>query len=1477
MNLLANIPGKRLAQRRPHPASTGQRWLAIAAWLAALGVGLALNWRLGWPEREATLFFGVIYVLASAFSVRLPGGAYVGLENTAIAAAVLVVGHQRAMLIAPAIGGPLALVLLGLTYLFRQTGRYRSTLIVERLWDSASLALCALATGWLYEQAGGHVFPQALEPMAFLLVIGLVLGFFLLRLTTLAVWLAFSRLNARPYYRDHGWTLVTSGLIATLIFAPMLAAQGSVGEGAPWLLLIPYGAGVLLLYNINATQMNHLDRIDDLRTLNSVGQVLTATLEFDELLETLRDEIGKLLDVSGFYLAMYDRERAQVEFPMQYENGVPLPPAWRVFSNGMTEYIITHGRSVLLQHHVPDHARAFGIDASGWQSRTFLGVPIFAGQEVIGVIALRHFEQEYAYDENDQRLLETIAAAAGVALQNAQLYTRSRRQGVELTSLNKVSSLVSASLDLNEVVQTICAVAKDVMHADKSAVFLLDHQLNATVLAGWEGLSENYREQSKLIALSSSRALSVRRGEPVILENVNDDIRVDDVRELITSEGFQAAVEVPMRSSDSIIGSLVVYYEKPRRFDTNEIELMGTLAGQVAIAVENARLFDAINTQRGELETLYETGRLVNASLNVANVLKAVARGILNAVEGDLCVALLESDDGSHLRVEQSYRKAGSRLYSQQAPATRYPLADLPELAPSAESPHVLALDGLPDGLLKQSAEELGLKSGLALPLVIHRELVGLLLVGSQNEAPRVAPETQQLAAALADQAAVAVQNARLFERTDVALARRLDQLATLEMLAQQMTRRLDLQAVIDLLVDAAATSTEAEIAALLLLDPNAQVLRQMAAVGSEAVNAPKVWPADKGLTGLAIQTGNVVLASEVSEHAEYVETTAGIRSELAVPVLLDNRRLGVINLESTRPAAFRPEQVDFVSNLAEHAAIAIQNAQLFEAVQRRADEFQTLRAVAIDLLSSSDSKHTLQVIAQQAVDQTGARDIHIYLYDNQTGQLSFGTSLWNTGEVDLEFASPRPDGITMTVARSGEPMVVRTPQTHPIFEKVMDSVRWQEMGGIVSMPLFKRDQVIGVFNIAFDNPTRITDDTLHFLDLLSTQAALAIDNALLLEETLQNRNNLQAILDSINDGILMFDVENRLQMVNPRVEYLLNVRAEEFVGKDFVTIIRQLARLKEEEPAYEWRELIKLARGIQANPYAMTRRSYTIEKPGFRAIEELSIPVAGQDEQLLGRLFVLRDTTREHEIEVYRQEMSHMIVHDLRSPLAGIITGLTMALDEMAYMPEDLHADTLGASLRVALNSGNQLLRLVEEILDVNKLETGEMPLTLEPVNLKDVAERCRELLSGTAIEANIGINIDGPDDLPPVEADADKIERVFVNLMDNALRYTPDGGTISVTIRPAETFQTVIVGDSGEGIREEDRDKIFDRFYQGDVKRRKRGAKGSGLGLTFCRLAVEAHSGSISVGESAEGGAAFTFTLPVRAAVEEQPDQTD
>jgi signal transduction histidine kinase len=236
----------------------------------------------------------------------------------------------------------------------------------------------------------------------------------------------------------------------------------------------------------------------------------------------------------------------------------------------------------------------------------------------------------------------------------------------------------------------------------------------------------------------------------------------------------------------------------------------------------------------------------------------------------------------------------------------------------------------------------------------------------------------------------------------------------------------------------------------------------------------------------------------------------------------------------------------------------------------------------------------------------------------------------------------------------------------------------------------------------------------------------------------------------------------------------------------------------------------------------------------------------------------------KEHllELQRVRQETSDLIVHDLRNPL-GIIYGI-LNMFEMV-LPEDVLHDNREL-LDLASSGCERMQRLVDSLLDVAKLETGEMRLNLASTNLRPIMEEAAHRQALSAQLREVTLRTVFPDDLPLVVIDTEQIDRVLTNLTDNALKYTPEQGQITLQIEVGQEMVAVSVTDTGTGIPDEERERIFERFAQVSGGRPTR--RGFGLGLTFCKLTVEAHGGQIWVEAGPHGiGSRFVFTLPIAA----------
>lgn len=249
---------------------------------------------------------------------------------------------------------------------------------------------------------------------------------------------------------------------------------------------------------------------------------------------------------------------------------------------------------------------------------------------------------------------------------------------------------------------------------------------------------------------------------------------------------------------------------------------------------------------------------------------------------------------------------------------------------------------------------------------------------------------------------------------------------------------------------------------------------------------------------------------------------------------------------------------------------------------------------------------------------------------------------------------------------------------------------------------------------------------------------------------------------------------------------------------------------------------------------------------------------VADGDEVVLQ--WIYRDLANQLALEQLRQDLIVMLVHDLKSPLANVISSLELITPTIQKSRRDPELLLL---LDLATRSSHQLKRLIDSLLDIRRLEAGQPLGHVSAVHLQKLAENAYEIEQPNLERRGIIVSKELPDDLPPAHVDENMMERVLLNLLDNALKYSGDGQLITISAREAgDGMLLLTVTDEGQGIPEEYRERIFDKYerIQGD-----KAGKGLGLGLAFCRLAVEAHGGRIWVDDGPNGGARFNVTMPI------------
>lgn len=343
-----------------------------------------------------------------------------------------------------------------------------------------------------------------------------------------------------------------------------------------------------------------------------------------------------------------------------------------------------------------------------------------------------------------------------------------------------------------------------------------------------------------------------------------------------------------------------------------------------------------------------------------------------------------------------------------------------------------------------------------------------------------------------------------------------------------------------------------------------------------------------------------------------------------------------------------------------------------------------------------------------------------------------------------------------------------------------------------------------------------------------------------------QERNRVRAILNSMADGVIALDKYGRVILINPVVENMFKIEASHCIGSLLIKAIRN-------------HELEQLFNRALFSEQSVVNMELQVLRPEPRVFRVHVTPLRGNEDEKIGVVGLLTDVTERRKLERMRTEFVANVSHELRTPLTSINGFVETLLDGALEQPA-----VARNFLDIIHNEGKRLANLIEDLLKLSRLEDRRTKLNKQPVDLAEVILNTVTMFEARALEKKIQLTTDIPRELPPVPGDPGFLAQVMINLVDNALKYTLEGGSVRIAVSQPGGQVKVSVCDTGIGIPQESLPRVFERFYRVD-KARSREMGGTGLGLSISKHIIEAHGGKIMV-ESSPQGSTFSFTLPLQ-----------
>jgi PAS domain S-box-containing protein len=995
-----------------------------------------------------------------------------------------------------------------------------------------------------------------------------------------------------------------------------------------------------------------------------------------------------------------------------------------------------------------------------------------------------------------------------------------------LRLLLEASSTLLGSLSVERMLPEILDLASRTLAADAYALWRKDATDGSWSVAASAGLPDGYVESATAAIRGQGDAILL--DEPLVAEDIATADWIGAAhRQAHEQAGTRAMLVSGLRYADRVVGTLVFYYRNTRAFSEAEKSAASLLANIAAAAIGTAELYEGQRRLAEDQRFVAQASELLGSSLEYERTLSNVA-ALAVPHFADWCAIDMLEPDGSLSRLAVAHvDPAKVQLADELAekyppdPEAPYGVPNVirtcrPELfAEISDELLVEATKETPE--LLELLRELGLRSSMCVPLVARDRALGAITFIAAESGRRYDERDLAVAQDLARRAAIAVDNALLFRETQAARREALDSLA-----------------VVDAIFAAAPVG-------LAFMDANFRYVRV-----NEALARINGLPAEAHFGRTLRDVLGDELARTIEPYHRHVlesgEPILDLAVEGRVAAAPDEARNWLVSYYPVRDAT------DQVIGVGVVITDVTERERARAAAEASGERLRVLAEASQQLAGSLDYESTLANLSTllvprfadwYAVDIAeggGFRRIAVVHKDPDK-------DTW--ARKSMELFAPEAGELegTARAVRTGEAVLYRTISDELLAASTLSKehhevLRQLGMESAMCVPLTAAGRTFGALMLVSADPDRLFDEEdLDFAKHLGRRAAVAVDNARLYRES-ERRARAALVVQHVADGVLLVNNEGVIRLWNPAAEQITGLPASEALGRRAAELFA------------DWESVAGLAARAE-------------HRPVMKAISVngrelwLSITAVGFDN---GSVFAFRDLTEERAVETLKSDFVSTISHELRTPLAAIYgAALTLRREDILLVEPQRTG-----LLEVIASESDRLARIVNDVLWVSRLESEGLRTRIEAC---DAVELARGIVDAARqyIPPGIKLELAAPKkELPRVAADPDKMRQVLTNLVENAVKYSPDGGHVTVEVAVSGPRMRFAVKDEGLGVPPAEHRRIFEKFYRLDPDL-TRGVGGTGLGLYITRELLERMGGQIWVESSGSGGSTFVAELPL------------
>ncbi len=911
----------------------------------------------------------------------------------------------------------------------------------------------------------------------------------------------------------------------------------------------------------------------ELAVLNSIQQGLAAELDFQSIIDLVGNKIREIFNTGDIGIRWYDQHQNLVHYLYEFEHGQRIQiPSAPPRSNSWFQMMKTR-RPVVLNNRAQMAEIGINLAPGTDQSLSLLTVPIIGNAQMIGSIILENYERENAYSDADVRLLQTIASSVGVALENARLFdetqrlvAETQRRAAELAVINSIQQGLASRPDFQGAIDLVGNKVREIFSTGDVGIRWYEPE-TGLMHYPYEyehherlDISPRKAENSKIW-----KSLTETRQPLVVNENMAGYYARMGMNSLPGTDISRSMVYVPIIVAEQLLGMIgLENYEHENAFSESDVHLLETIAASVGVALQNARLFDETTRRARETAALNEVGRDISATLDVASVMEKIAIHACELLHANTSAIFIPGEDGNYRAIVV----VGAMSEELKGDVIKPGEGIIGTLAQQAAAEFINDTLSDPRGVHIPGTEIQAHERLLVAPLLTGEKVSGMTAVWRTGGALFTRADLNFLKE-LSQQAAIAMQNARLFDETQrlyKSEQQRAAELAIVNSVQSRLDALSDIQAMYDLVGTKIREIFDAQTVMLMIYDKAANLTRFPYIIenGVRLHQSPLPFSAEEGgFSGQVLLTHKPLIVNEnfEAESRKYNSVLLGddidqdieVKSGIFVPLLVGEEAKGVISLQNLeRENAFTNSDVRLLQTLANSMSTALENARLFNETQRllketeqRANELAIINDVQQGLASKLDTQSIYDLVGDKITGLFDAQTFFIMSYDAQTGLESF-PYLSERGKRQMqEPLLHNEKGFSPYVMRTHQPLMINTNLRERAAEVGSIVLADGEVAqSAIYVPLLMGETVRGVISAQnIDRENAFSESDVRILTTIANSLSVALENAYLIDETQRLLNETEqraselAIINSVGEALSrQMDIDTMTRMLGDKV-----------------------------------------------------------------------------------------------------------------------------------------------------------------------------------------------------------------------------------------------------------------------------------------------------------------------------------------------------